>query len=410
MSGLTERTARLTWGLRSLGIDELWRRGLTGAGVRVGHLDTGVDGNHPALAGRVAAFLETDDEGRAVPSAPPRDTASHGTHTAGILCGGVLDGEAIGVAPEARLYSAAVIDGGRNVVRILRGLDWLRGSGVRVLGMALGIAGRNPVFWTLLDALRAEGVLTVCPIGNDGSARPHAPALYPGVLAVGAASEQSRLAPYTGCELADGECLKPEVLAPGVDIRSATPHEAGGTLGGGTSQACAFTAGVACLLFQACPNATPDEVAEAICASATAIDDARGQRYRFGLIQPGLALELLLRKAVRPSATEHAGSKPPFYRDEELLDECRDASAEARLHCVVVASEREPVDSTRGAAGLVVDRVAATLGEPPESAEYLPAGRIGIVSASARFIIALGRDPDVQVLSGATVRNGRTLF
>src|SRR5690349_17762841 len=123
MSGLAERTARLTWGLRSLGIDALWRRGLTGAGVRVGHLDTGVDGNHPALAGRVAAFLETDDEGRAVPSAVPRDTASHGTHTAGILCGGLLDGEAIGVAPGAQLYSAAVIDGGRNVVRILRGLN-----------------------------------------------------------------------------------------------------------------------------------------------------------------------------------------------------------------------------------------------------------------------------------------------
>ncbi len=313
-------------------------------------------------------------------------------------------------ALEALLYSAAVIDGGRNVVRILRGLDWLRGSGVRVLGMALGIAGRNPVFWTLLEALRAEGVLTICPIGNDGYARPHAPALYPGVLAVGAASEQSRLAPYTGCELADGECLKPEVLAPGVDIRSATPHQARGTLEGGTSQACAFTAGVACLLFQAYPNATSNEVAEAICASATAIDDARGQRYRFGLIQPGLALEFLQRKALRPRTGEPAGSEPPFYRDEELLDECRDASAEARLHCVVVSSERGPVDSARGAAGPVVDRVAAALGEPPESVEYLPTGRIGIVSASPRFIVALGRDPDVQVLSGATVRNGRTLF
>ena len=109
-----------------------------------GHLDTGVAGQHPALAGRIAAFLETDEEGRAVPSATPRDTASHGTHTAGILCGGVLDGEAIGVAPDAVLHSAAVIDGGRNVVRVLRGLDWLRGSGVRVLSMALGIAGRTP--------------------------------------------------------------------------------------------------------------------------------------------------------------------------------------------------------------------------------------------------------------------------
>jgi subtilisin family serine protease len=410
MSGLAVQAVGISWGLRSLGIDALWRKGLTGAGVRVGHLDTGVAGHHPALAGRVAAFLETDEEGRVVPSATPRDTASHGTHTAGILCGGVLDGEAIGVAPEALLHSAAVIDGGRNVVRILRGIDWLRGSGVRVLGMALGIAGPNPVFWTLLDALRAEGVLTVCAIGNDGAARPHSPALYPGVLAVGAANEQQRLAPYTGCELASGECLKPELLAPGVDLRSATPHSGGGTLGGGTSQACAFTAGVACLLFQACPDATPDEVAEALCASASPIDEAHGLRYRFGLLQPALALELLQRRGARSGGSEPAGSEPPFYRDEELLDECRDASPASELHCVVVASGRARGDSARGAAGPVVDRVTEMLGEPPASVEYLPAGRIAIVSASPRFIVALGRDPDVQVLSAATVHNGRTLF
>src|SRR5688572_13663575 len=108
MPALGEQTVRMTWGLRSLGVDALWRKGLTGAGVRVGHLDTGVAAQHPALAGRVATFLETDEAGRAVPSATPRDTASHGTHTAGILCGGVLEGEAIGVAPEAQLHSAAV--------------------------------------------------------------------------------------------------------------------------------------------------------------------------------------------------------------------------------------------------------------------------------------------------------------
>lgn len=402
--------ARLSWGLKSLGIDALWRQGLTGAGVRVGHLDTGVAGQHPALAGRVAAFLETDDEGRAVASAAPRDTASHGTHTAGILCGGVLEGEAIGVAPQALLHSAAVIDGGRNVVRILRGLDWLRGSGVRVLCMALGIARPNPVFWTLLEVLRAEGVLTLGAIGNEGASRPHAPALYPGVLAVGAASEQPGLAPYTGCELAGSECLKPELLAPGVDLRSATPHQDAGTLGGGTSQACAFTAGVACLLFQACPGATPDEVAEALRASARPIDEAHGLRYRFGLVQPGLALELLQRGATRPSASKPTGSEPPFYRDEELLDECRDSSPAASLHCVVVASERARIDSSRGAAGPVVDRVASALGEQPVGVEYMPAGRIAIVSGSPRFIVALGREPDVQVLSAATVSNGRSLF
>ena len=61
-------------------------------------------------------------------------------------------------------------------------------------------------------------------------------------------------------------------------------------------------------------------------------------------------------------------------------------------------------------AGPVVDRIATSLGEQPASVEYMPAGRIAIIEASPRFIVALGRDPGVQVLSAATVHNGRSLF
>src|SRR2546422_664460 len=46
----------VTWGLDLLGVPELWARGYTGKGILVGHLDTGVDGKHPALKGAVAHF------------------------------------------------------------------------------------------------------------------------------------------------------------------------------------------------------------------------------------------------------------------------------------------------------------------------------------------------------------------
>ncbi|MGH2368734.1 MAG: S8 family serine peptidase, partial [Chloroflexota bacterium] len=94
------RPSRRTWGLRRLGVESLWQQGLTGKGVRVGHLDTGVDGAHPALSDRIAAFMEFDLFGNRVPGSRPHDTGDHGTHTAGTICGGRAGGMAIGVAPE----------------------------------------------------------------------------------------------------------------------------------------------------------------------------------------------------------------------------------------------------------------------------------------------------------------------
>ena len=71
---------RHTWGLERLRIPELWAEGLSGKGVLVGHLDTGVDGRHPALRTAIAKFADFDALGRAKSPVPaPYDTDSHGT-------------------------------------------------------------------------------------------------------------------------------------------------------------------------------------------------------------------------------------------------------------------------------------------------------------------------------------------
>jgi subtilisin family serine protease len=72
------------WHLSSIGANATRDAGLRRAGVRVGHLDTGVDPNHPELAGKIAAFAEFDASGNRVPNAQARDTTGHGTHTAGM--------------------------------------------------------------------------------------------------------------------------------------------------------------------------------------------------------------------------------------------------------------------------------------------------------------------------------------
>ena len=108
--GKTEQKNGITWGLQELGIPELWDTGARGTDIRVGVMDTGVHGDHPALGGRVKGFIVADDRGRPIQAEPSFDAGSHGTHVCGTIAGGKsAEGVAIGVAPEAELHVAGVI-------------------------------------------------------------------------------------------------------------------------------------------------------------------------------------------------------------------------------------------------------------------------------------------------------------
>jgi subtilisin len=290
----------LSWGLRRLRIDACWREGWTGAGVCVGHLDTGVDVTHPALVGRVATFAEFDAEGMMLADAQPHDTGIHGTHTGGLICGGAASGQVVGVAPDARLCSGVVIEGGHVLARVLSGVDWMFDCDVRVVCLSLGMPGYHPLFEIALARLRRRGVLVVCPIGNGGRAIACSPALYRGVLAVGATDREDRVARFSGDgRFRRGVGAKPSLVAPGTAVLSSEP---GGRLGvrDGTSMAAACVAGVAALLFQARPDTTVDEVERALLDSAEPLAGAPPDRQGHGLVNPLGALQLLLEREKKP--------------------------------------------------------------------------------------------------------------
>jgi subtilisin len=295
-----DTSTAVAWGLQRIGIDACWQQGFCGAGVRVGQLDTGVDGTHPALRGRIAEFMEFDGDGFPVHSTPPRDSGSHGTHIAGVICGQPCDGLYIGTAPGAELCSAMVIEGGKSLVRVLAGMDWMLDCKVRVLCISLGIPSYNPLFEILLNRLRRAGVLVIAPVGNRGSGRTTSPANYPGVIAVGAINAQDRVPRFSGGQVFQRatDLYKPNLVAPGVDIPSAKPG-GGLQLRSGTSMAAAHVAGVAALLFQARPKATPAEVEDAILTTCTPLPDSNEYRCGSGLIDPPKALDALLSRKPR---------------------------------------------------------------------------------------------------------------
>ena len=250
------------WHLDRIGVEPFRRAGLTGRGVVVGIMDSGIDLAHPELAGIDVRFATFDEGGARVPMTA-RDFGVHGTHAAGLLAG-----RTAGVSPRATLAIAAVLTlrGGTagRFAQILAGLDWLlctafqgdnRPPGCHLINAGLQIPGYNDFLRpSLLAAATDPGVLMVAASGNEGTLHPGrlaSPGNYDIVLGVGATDRSDRVAPFSqfGTVLSASGIAKPDLCAPGVEIWSSVP---GGhyTSLSGTSQASPLVCGAGALLIE----------------------------------------------------------------------------------------------------------------------------------------------------------------
>lgn len=281
----------ITWGIEALGAKELWDQGLTGKGVLVGHLDTGADGQHPALKNAIKNFAEFDALGRQITPPPAAyDSGDHGTHTAATIAGRPIGGRYMGVAYEADLASAMVIENGNVIARILGGMDWAVEQQVRVLSMSLGLRGWHKDFLELTDLLRNNGILPVYASGNEGEGFSRSPGNYPNALSVGASDADGHVADFSSSQLFDREDpLIPDLVGPGVNVISAKPGGGWASMDG-TSMATPHIAGLAALLFQAKPQATVDQVEQAIFASCQLTSGMTKDRANRGLPNAAKAL------------------------------------------------------------------------------------------------------------------------
>jgi len=282
-----------SWHIARLGISQLWAKGWTGKGVQIGHLDAGLDTDHPMLASAIApgAVVAIADDGK-VDSAQHSvdDESGHGTHTAGIIVGRPHNGWRLGVAPGASILSAKVT-GTNSKTRLLGGLEWLVGQDPRVINISLGLVGYNGYLAVIFQRLRQRNILPVVAIGNEGAGTSRSPGNYVESLSVGAVSpdlqvwESSSSIRFNRHE----NPWKPDLVAPGVNIASA--RKGGGVaVMSGTSQAAPFVAGVAALLAEAKPGVTMKEIERAILATAKRSDQISEERGGRGLISPEAAL------------------------------------------------------------------------------------------------------------------------
>ncbi len=284
------------------GLDVIWARaawemGLTGEGSIVCSFDTGVFGNHPALVnswrGANGATIAESWFDPYTNTDFPVDSRGHGTHTMGTMVG--LDGsDTVGVAFGARWIAAGVVDRGGNIDRtiadILAAFEWAADPDGdpstsddlpdvinNSWGVPAGYYGPcDMTFWDAIDNLEALGIVCIFAAGNEGptasTIRTPADRISTqfNSFAVGAIDGSSSIIANfssrgpSGC---DGHTIKPEIVAPGVSIRSCD-RNGGYSIKSGTSMAAPHISGAVAILRQFNPLATVEQIKAALLAGA----------------------------------------------------------------------------------------------------------------------------------------------
>jgi subtilisin family serine protease len=270
-----------------------------GGGMRVAILDTGVDPNHPDLAGHITAGwdfvghdadptdqmdgIDNDDDGQI------DEAYGHGTHVAGIVHL---------TAPDAGLLIGRVLDaeGRGDMLDVARGIRWAVANGADVINLSLGSLTKSDAVQVALSEAAAAGVVIVASAGNEGSDIPvEFPASSHYVVAVGAVDGSDVAAPFTSY----GDFV--ELCAPGVQVRSMFPN-AGYALWSGTSMSAGFVSGGFALLKPFHPDWGEKKLLDRLTVTARRISQVG---YHSGLGAGALDLGAALHPELPASDSTH---------------------------------------------------------------------------------------------------------
>lgn len=256
--------------------DDAYRLGLTGKGIGVAVLDTGIF-PHRDFEDRITAFY---DVVRRKPL--PYDDNGHGTHISGIIGGSGLssDGKYQGVAPECDLISVKVLDhkGNGYASDVLAGLKWIERNkdlyGIRIINISVGSftkkgMSEDSALVRGVDAAWDAGFVVVVAAGNNGPGRYTitTPGISRKVITVGCSDDYkevdvagSRMIDYSGRGPTSACVCKPDLVAPGSSIVSCASRSGGYTIKSGTSMSTPLVSGAIALLLQKYPSMTNKDV------------------------------------------------------------------------------------------------------------------------------------------------------
>ncbi|MFA6433651.1 MAG: S8 family peptidase [Elusimicrobiales bacterium] len=273
----------IPWGVKRVNASAAWGT-LTGKGVKVCIIDTGVDGNHPDLApnykGGYNAVVSTE---------PPTDEHGHGTHVAGTIAAALNDKGVVGVAPNAEIYGVKVLgkDGYGQDSWVAAGVEWAIMNHMNVTNMSLGDKEESVPLKQMMEKADQAGITQVVAAGNLMTFWGTCPVMYPAkydvAIAISASDSSDKIASFS--------CRGPEVdlIAPGARINSTKPGGGYQTMDG-TSMACPHVAGLAALAVNAGAK-TPAEVRAALVKAASPLAGLRPEEEGAGLVNAAKLLK-----------------------------------------------------------------------------------------------------------------------
>jgi hypothetical protein len=268
------------WGVDAINAPEVWNQNITGNGIVVAVIDTGVDYNHPDLdsniwqnPGEIADNRIDDDRNGFIDDIRgwdfvyndnypiDLDIYGHGTHIAGLIAAERNDFGITGVAYNAKIMPVRVIDSFRDAYtdNVAAGIRYAADNGANVINLSLG----NEFYPSqeendAIEYANNKGSVVVIAAGNSGFSQPNYPARSADRwgIAVGSIDINGRMADTSN---GAGSTPLDYVVAPGVDIYSTTPYDTYDILTG-TSMATPHVAGVAALVLNTNPTLTPGQV------------------------------------------------------------------------------------------------------------------------------------------------------
>jgi len=270
--------------------DDLWKikdtfgRNITGQGITIAILDTGVDYTHPDLKDN---YIQQGSYDIVNNDTDPMDEYGHGTHCAGIICGKGIssDFQYVGVAPDAKYFAIKILNenGDGNFETFLLGIEKAldpNGDGdysdhADIISLSFGTdkPGRpDDQFCKVVDNIVDIGVIVVAAAGNlgPGSNTITSPGCARQSICVGSTDKQDIVATSSSrgpVEWNGNYMIKPDIVAPGVSITS-TKNGGGYVAKSGTSMATPHVAGAAALILQANPDYTPEKVKKILMENA----------------------------------------------------------------------------------------------------------------------------------------------
>jgi subtilisin family serine protease len=294
----------VNWANNLIRAPSVWEQGITGRGITVAVIDSGVDYNHPALSQRIvlgADYIDGDlnpmDEVFFVSPGRPDPGSGHGTHVAGTIVAAPNRYGPAGVAYESQVLAIRVFPsrGGASSSDVNAAIRFAADSGAHVINLSLGIdaiegelpGGVVSPWRAAIEYAVSRGSIVIVAAGNDGRLSPEFPAWLaqtPGVISVGAIDRNELRAPFSS-QAGPNDRMK-HVVAPGVGILSTMPQVMpAGVVGvierqggkyaqqNGTSMAAPHVSGVVALMLSALPDPRAPGVQELVVSAL--IDTAR---------------------------------------------------------------------------------------------------------------------------------------